>query len=138
MTTILLPFHDNPAADTAMAAAKEALASMEAFNRDWSAQHGSALRFGIALHIGEVVYGNIGAPDRVNYTIVGDTVNTTQRIEMLGRQFADGDAGDVVVHLSDSTERQLDGSIPVLSVGSHELKGRAAAIGVFRLDIGAS
>lgn len=43
------------------------------------------LPFGIALHLGEVMYGNIGAPDRLDFTAIGPAVNLTSRIERLCR-----------------------------------------------------
>jgi class 3 adenylate cyclase len=39
------------------------------------------------MHSGPVVVGNIGAPGRVNFTVVGDTVNIAQRFEQLGKEF---------------------------------------------------
>ena len=44
-----------------------------------------------------MVVGNIGAPGRINYTIVGDTVNTCQRLEALGRNFDRGEAATILV-----------------------------------------
>ena len=45
------------------------------------------IRVRIGLHSGPVVVGNIGAPSRVNFTVVGDTVNVAQRFEQLGKEF---------------------------------------------------
>ena len=45
------------------------------------------IRVRIGLHSGPVVVGNIGAPGRVNFTVVGDTVNIAQRFEQLGKEF---------------------------------------------------
>ena len=39
--------------------------------------------FGISLHIGDVLYGNIGAPDRLDFTVIGPAVNLVTRIESL-------------------------------------------------------
>ena len=45
------------------------------------------VRVRIGMHSGPVVVGNIGAPGRVNYTVVGDAVNVAQRFEQLGKEF---------------------------------------------------
>lgn len=42
---------------------------------------GREVRYGLALHLGDVVYGNVGAPDRLDFTVVGADVNRTSRIE---------------------------------------------------------
>ena len=46
------------------------------------------LRLRLGLHTGPALVGNIGARDRLNYTLVGDTVNVTQRLEQLGKEVA--------------------------------------------------
>jgi class 3 adenylate cyclase len=55
------------------------------------------VRMRIGLHSGPAIAGNIGAPGRINYTLVGDTVNVAQRLEQLGKRYADGQ--DVVISL---------------------------------------
>ena len=55
-----------------------------------------AIRVRIGLHSGPVVVGNIGAPGRVNFTVVGDTVNIAQRFEQLGKEFMK-DGEEIVV-----------------------------------------
>jgi adenylate cyclase len=46
----------------------------------------SALEFGLALHLGDVMYGNIGAPDRLDFTVIGPTVNLASRLGALCKQ----------------------------------------------------
>ena len=62
----------------------------------------SPIRMRIGLHSGPVVVGNIGAPGRVNFTVVGDTVNVAQRFEQLGKEYMTAD-DDIVVLASGAT-----------------------------------
>lgn len=77
------PFEAPDAANQAVAAAREMLVAMERDNETstWP------LRIGIGLHFGEVVAGNVGSPRRKEYTVIGDTVNLTARIEALNKEF---------------------------------------------------
>jgi adenylate cyclase len=45
-----------------------------------------ALNFGIALHLGEVIYGNVGIPERLQFTVVGAAVNEVVRVQDLTKQ----------------------------------------------------
>ncbi len=90
------------------------------------------IRMRIGLHSGPAVVGNIGAPVRVNYTIVGDTVNVAQRIESLGHKFDDG--ADVTVLLSAATAKLAGLSGPEAEdVGEHVLAGVPHPVAVVRL-----
>jgi adenylate cyclase len=76
-----------PAAATraALTAARDARSAMDRRNAE-RRHHGlPAIRFGIGLHRGDVLYGNIGAPDRLDFTVIGPAVNHTARIEQLCR-----------------------------------------------------
>lgn len=67
----------------AMEAAETALAGMSGLNRERRAWGQPILRAGIALHVGEVMYGNIGTARRLDFTVIGPAVNLTSRIESL-------------------------------------------------------
>ena len=70
----------------------------------------------IGIHTGPVIVGNIGAADRVNYTIVGDTVNVSQRLQELGKLLSP-DAETAIV-ISGETAGRVDDSIPLESFGT--------------------
>ena len=94
----------------------------------------SAVGLRIGIHSGPAVVGNIGAPGRVNYTLVGDTVNIAQRLEALGKEGrANADAEDVTILLSGETAVALDGHFPLQPLGLHELRGRIGSVEVYRL-----
>jgi len=81
---------DSPqhAADSALAAARAARVKIAAGNRARVEKGLAEIGYGIALHMGEVVYGNIGASDRLDFTVIGPAVNQTSRIEALCKTLA--------------------------------------------------
>ena len=85
----------------------------------------------IGVHSGKAVVGNIGSPGRVNYTIVGDTVNIGARLEQLCKIVAPD--ADVVALISGTTAAALDKSFSYTSAGDHTLRGRGVETEAFRL-----
>jgi class 3 adenylate cyclase len=120
--------------DHALRACRAGLAIAEAMaadNAEREAEGRPAARIRIGIHSGPVVVGNIGAPGRINYTIVGDTVNTCQRLEALGRDFDRGEAATVLV--SETVADAVGGVLAVEPVGSYSVKGRSEEVQAFRL-----
>ena len=70
----------------ALEAAKEGLERLDAVNRARRAGDRIEVRTGIGLHLGEVIYGNVGAADRLDFTVIGPAVNLTARIESICKQ----------------------------------------------------
>jgi adenylate cyclase len=71
---------------TALKAARQALAALDELNLRRREAGEATLEVGLALHTGTVMYGNIGAPDRLDFTVIGHAVNLTTRLERLCRQ----------------------------------------------------
>jgi adenylate cyclase len=95
-----------------------------------------AIRVRIGMHSGPVVVGNIGAPGRVNFTVVGDTVNIAQRFEQLGKEFMK-DGEEMVVLVSGDTlaavkDRDALGIGPLTST-LRQVKGHDEPVEVYRL-----
>ncbi len=86
----------------------------------------------IGVHTGSVVVGNIGSQGRINYTIVGDTVNASQRLESTGREFALPDAAATIL-ISEETRQQLKEQFVTEALGEVKVKGRDKAMVVYRL-----
>lgn len=120
--------------DTELRACRAALAmkvALESDNRVRENAGAIPIRIRVGIHTGPVLVGNIGAPGRVNYTIIGDTVNTAQRIEALGKEMDEGDA--VTILISGTTASRLPQDIHVTAAGSFEVKGKAEKVEVFRI-----
>jgi adenylate cyclase len=84
------------------------------------------LACGIALHVGEVMYGNIGASDRLDFTVIGPAVNLAVRIEGLCRILE----RDLLISADFARGCELG---PVRSLGRHRLRGIRRAVEIFTL-----
>ena len=84
---------------------------------------GSPLAFIATLHVGQVVYGNIGSPDRLDFTVLGPAVNLVSRLEGLAKEL------DRPLLCSTAFARELEP--PLASLGRFSLKGVAEPQEVF-------
>ena len=114
----------------ARAAARAALAIRDALQADNSA-HGRRVQLRIGLHTGVVVIGSLGSPTRLNFTVVGETVNIAQRIEALGKRLA-ADA-EVAILTSGDTVARLGDAFAVRALGPQHLPGHDAPLAIFAL-----
>ena len=115
----------------AVATARRIAATITADNQRRGKKGLKPVRVRIGLHSGKAVVGNIGAPGRVNYTIVGDTVNVAQRIESLGHKLDAGE--DVTVLMSAETAVLAGVGAEGENVGEHRLAGVPEPVAVVRL-----
>jgi len=113
-------------ASAAMRAAASAVDAMLVLNRIRSAEGEPTVRFGLALHIGEVMFGNIGASQRLDFTVIGPAVNHAARLEKLCSPL------DRTVLVS-SAMAELLAPGDVEPLGPHELKDIDAPQHVFAL-----
>jgi adenylate cyclase len=97
----------------ALDAAKEAIDALAMLNREASVTR--SLSAGFALHRGQVSYGNIGAGNRLDFTVIGPDVNLTSRIERLNREL------DRQLIMSEDFIRCLDA--PMFEIGHFRLRG---------------
>ena len=116
------------AAKAAMTAADEALRNLDAYNtnpcEDIRSLNGwSPIRCGIAMHIGEVFFGNVGGQDRLDFTVIGSAVNEAARLEALTKRVMRP------VVMSQQVADLLE--IPLDDIGHHELKGIIQPVRVF-------
>jgi adenylate cyclase len=101
--------------------------ALEALNRGWEAQDRGPLAMGIAVHTGLAFAGTLGAPRKKKYAVLGDTVNTTSRIEGLNRDLGTG------ILISGALLAVLMDRVVVRDRGSVAVKGRREPVEISEL-----
>jgi adenylate cyclase len=105
------------AARHALEAAVEALAAVRGLGDELAAAGEPPLEIVVALHAGNVIYGNIGAADRLDFTVIGPAVNLVSRIEAVAKTL------NLPIVVSDEFARAY--GRPLRSLGTHRLRGLA-------------
>ena len=99
----------------------------EALQKELEEKFGRTVSFGVGVHFGPAVVGNIGAPNRMDYTAIGDTVNTAARLE--------ANAPGGCIYVSHAVAEALKGRVQFTSLGdSVPLKGKATGFEVLRAE----
>lgn len=124
-----------PPRDSARVACEAGLAILAAVNQlnQRRVERGEPpLVTGIGIHTGPVRAGGLGASDRVHYTIIGDTVNTAQRLQMLTRALLPSE-GILISHATYQALEEDACRFELAVMGEHALKGKADALTVYHL-----
>lgn len=117
--------------DHALCAVKAAVGMterLEALNAERTAAGQDTLELGIGIHSGEVVAGNIGSARKMEYTVVGDTVNTASRIEKLNRELG------TRILISGATYQMVAGRVKELALGPVDLRGKRFPVEVYEVS----
>ena len=109
----------------AIATAYDIVQRSEELSKGLLAKFGKTISYGIGVNIGPAVVGNIGSNFRMDYTAIGDTVNTAARLE------ANAKPGEVLI--SQNLKDRLDDRIVVEDAGMMKFKGKSKEMNVYRL-----
>jgi adenylate cyclase len=124
----IFPIRDGDAksaCELAMAAVRDADARLEAVNAERADRKLEALDYGLGLHVGDVMFGNIGVPERLEFSVVGPAANEVARIESLTK----------VLGRRVLASAEFARSVPSVweSVGEHALEGVGEPLEVMTL-----
>ena len=120
------PLPQDDHAERAVRSARALFAALDSWNDERQADGLDPVRVRVALNSGPVVVGDIGSEKRVDYTVLGNTVNVAARIE----EYA-SEPGQIVI--GESTHAEIAELFPTEHVGDVQLKGLSRKIAVYRV-----
>jgi class 3 adenylate cyclase len=122
-------------ADDAVWAAQDMLEALGELNATWHEDGfgelaASGLHIRIGVHSGPVILGNVGSAERIEFTLIGDTVNIAARVEELNKRF-----GSQLLLTAQTRDRLADKALydRVSDLGEHNVRGRKDAVHVYSL-----
>lgn len=107
-------------------AAADMVAGSEALAQELKKKYNRTVSFGIGIHMGPAVVGNIGSSRRMDYTAIGDTVNTAERLE------SNAKGGEI--YISKAVAEALEGRIRTSPLGRIKLKGKENGVEAFLME----
>jgi adenylate cyclase len=121
----IFPLSEPSACADLLHAVTEARRAMAALNEKNRETGGAPLNYGIGVHVGDVMYGNIGSRSRLDFTVIGPAVNMASRLEALTKQL-----GKPVL-LSRDFADLVAGDFDLEHVGEHPVRGFSEPIELF-------
>jgi adenylate cyclase len=115
-------------AELASRAALEMLERLKALNAKWKAEGRKELAIGIGINTGEVIFGDVGAGKRKEFTVIGDPVNLAARLESQTKEFG------VNLIISEYTAAKLNGDFKLRPLGGVKVKGKTVETKIFEVQ----
>ncbi|MEM9302280.1 MAG: adenylate/guanylate cyclase domain-containing protein, partial [Pseudomonadota bacterium] len=127
MAVFGVPFTTESDADNAVLASISMLGRLDALNRRREARGEAPISIGIGLSTGEVVAGNVGSSRRMDYTVIGDTVNLAARLESATKAY-----GASLV-AAEGTVAALSGEYPLRKIDRIRVRGKGEPVKLYQL-----
>lgn len=103
---------------------------LQQMNETWRSQGLPEVTTGIGINSGVVIAGSLGSAERVEYSVIGDTVNIAARLESFNKEV---DGGEYHILISEETAQRLRGMFKTEFVGKYALKGKMQETAIYRV-----
>lgn len=103
---------------------------LRSLNQQWQAQGRPTVAMRVGISTGTVFAGSLGSRQRLNYTVLGDTVNVAARLESYDKSL---DGGTCRILIGEETYHYIQGQFPTQCIGSVQLKGREQPVNIYQV-----
>ncbi len=114
-------------AERALEAAEDMLSWIDAANANWEREFGVNIELAIGVHTGEAVIGNFGSETRMEYTVIGDTVNLAARLEAIARPQQ--------ILISEATRTEAGDLFDYVKLRAHRIAGRREVVQLYEVQV---
>ena len=121
------PIQDKNHAQNAVRCASDMHKEMIKLQQKWDEEGKPHIEIGIAINTGEAFVGNIGSPERIEYTVIGDTVNTASRIESYNRVYK------TRFLISETTYEKVSRICDVIKIREVPIRGKSRKINLYEV-----
>lgn len=121
------PIQDKNHAENAVRCACAMLEKVKELQKKWLEEGKPKLEIGIGINTGEVFVGNIGSVNRMEYTVIGDTVNLASRLESYNKTYK------TKLLISSSTYEEVKGKAEVIKISDVQIRGKANKMDIYEV-----
>ena len=121
------PIQDKNHAQNAVRCAYEMLNKVKELQKKWAQEGKPRIEIGIGINTGEVFVGNIGSINRMEYTVIGDTVNLASRLESYNKIYK------TKLLISPTTYEEVKGFTDVIKIADVQIRGKANKIDIYEV-----
>ena len=103
------------------------LLKVKELQKKWASEGKPKIESGVGVNTGEVFVGNIGSVNRMEYTVIGDTVNLASRLESYNKVYK------TKMLISSSTYAETKGIVDVMKISDVEIRGKAHRMDIYEV-----